>query len=128
MRALVVFVCLLVFVDTMFFTALTPLLPHYTHAAHLTKSAAGLLVASYPAGTLIGSLPGGMLASRLGYRTVTLLGLALMSVSTLAFGWVSAAVLLDAARFVQGLAGSCTWAAGLAGWPPRPRPDGGANC
>ena len=44
-RALVAFVCLLVLVDTVFFTALTPLLPHYTHAAHLTKSGAGLLVA-----------------------------------------------------------------------------------
>src|SRR5438093_520147 len=35
----------------MFFTALTPLLPHYTHVAHLSKSGAGILVASYPVGT-----------------------------------------------------------------------------
>ena len=51
-RALLVFTCLLVLVDTVFFTALTPLLPHYTQVAHLSKSGAGILVAGYPLGTL----------------------------------------------------------------------------
>ena len=112
-RALLGFVCTLVLIDTMFFTALTPLLPHYVHAAGLTKAGAGLLVASYPAGTLVGALPSGLLVSRLGARLVVVFGLALMSVSTLLFGWSTGAILLDAARFVQGLGGACTWAAGL---------------
>jgi MFS family permease len=112
-RALLGFVCALVLVDTMFFTALTPLLPHYTQAAGLTKAGAGILVAAYPAGTLVGALPGGLLVSHFGARRVAVLGLALMSVSTLLFGWSAAAGALDAARFVQGLGGACTWAAGL---------------
>ena len=65
-RALLGFVCALVLVDTVFFTALTPLLPHYVHTAGLTKAGAGILVAAYPAGTLVGALPGGLLTSHFG--------------------------------------------------------------
>ncbi len=111
---LVVLVCAVVLVDTVFFTALTPLLPHYVHSLGLTKAQAGILVASYPIGTLIGAVPGGVLASRLGVRPAVLIGLAAMSVSSLVFGYAHSMTLLDTARFVQGVAGACTWAGGLA--------------
>jgi MFS family permease len=114
LRPLLIYVSILVLVELSYYTALTPLLPHYTQVAGLTKAGAGILVAAYPAGTLIGALPSGVLVARLGDRTVVLLGLALMSVSTLVFGWSSAPLILDSARFVQGIGGACIWAAGLA--------------
>jgi MFS family permease len=111
---LVVLVSAVVLVDTIFFTALTPLLPHYVHGLGLTKAQVGILVASYPAGTLLGAVPGGVLASRLGVRPAVLVGLAAMSGATLVFGYAHSIVVLDTARFVQGMAGASTWAGGLA--------------
>jgi len=103
-----------VLVDTVFFTALTPLLPHYVHHLGLSKTGAGFLVAAYPVGTLIGALPGGVLVTRLGVRRAVVIGLAVMSVATLVFGFDSSVAILDGARLVQGVAGACTWAGSLA--------------
>ncbi len=58
MRRLVGLVSALVFVDTMLFAALTPLLGHFEHELHLSSATAGVLVAAYAAGALLGGLPG----------------------------------------------------------------------
>jgi MFS family permease len=72
------------------------------------------MTAAYPAGTLVGSLPGGILAVRAGPKRTVYAGLLLLAVSTLAFGFLRSAPPLDAARFIEGVGGACTWAGGLA--------------
>jgi MFS family permease len=114
MRRLVVMVAAIVLVDTMFYAAITPLLPYYSHQFDLSKSAAGILAGTYAAGTLVGGLPAGWLAARVGVRPTVLTGLTMMIVSSVAFGFAHSIVVLDIARFVQGVGGSASWAAGLA--------------
>jgi MFS family permease len=98
----------------MFFAAVAPLLPHFSDELGLSKTAAGVLTAAYPAGTFAGALPGGWLAARWGVKPTLLLGLFLLGVTSLAFAFADDIVLLDAARFVQGVGGACMWAAGMA--------------
>jgi predicted MFS family arabinose efflux permease len=114
MRRLLLLVGALVFVDTMFFAALTPLLPEYAHDHGLSKAGAGLLSAAYPIGALVGGIPGGIAAARIGVRPTVLAGLAGMAVTTLTFGFADSILLLDTARFLQGAASSFSWTAGLA--------------
>jgi MFS family permease len=114
LRLLFIVASAVVFVDTMFYAAVAPLLPSLTRELHLSKASAGVLTAGYAIGTLVGSIPGGMLASRAGPRVTVYAGLFLLGASSLAFGFLNHIVLLDAARFVQGFGGACTWAGSLA--------------
>ncbi|MET0836448.1 MAG: MFS transporter [Thermoleophilaceae bacterium] len=114
MRRLFWLVAAVVLVDTMFFAAVAPLLPQYADDFGLSKTGAGVLSAAYPAGTFAGAVPAGWLAARWGVKPTLLLGLALLGLSSLAFAFADSVVLLDAARFVQGLGGACMWAAGMA--------------
>jgi MFS family permease len=113
LRLLFVVAGAVVFFDTVFYAAVVPLLPSLTRQLHLSKASAGVLTAGYALGTLVGSLPGGVLAQRAGPRVTLYTGLVLMGGSSLAFGLLDNVVLLDAARFVQGVGGACTWSGSM---------------
>jgi MFS family permease len=51
-----------------------------------------------------------------------LLGLGLMSVTSLVFGFAEQIVVLDVTRFIQGIGGACSWAAGMS-WLVAAAPD-----
>ncbi len=114
MRRLLPFVCVVVVVDTVLFAALTPLLPHFEHAYHLSKSAVGTLAAAYGIGVLCAAVPAGVVAARLGARIAVLAGLALVTVASVGVALADSFELLFAARLAQGLGSSLTWAGGLA--------------
>jgi MFS family permease len=122
MRGLLLLVGAIVFVDTMFFAALTPLLPDYKDELDLSKTEAGVLASSYAFGALFGALPGGIAAARIGVKPVVLAGLAGMGVTTLTFGVADTFWLLLVARFLQGLSSAFSWTASFswlaAGAPP----------
>ena len=113
MRRLLILASLVVFVDTMFFAAIVPLLPGLSDEFGLSKTAAGMLSGSYAAGTLLAAIPAGLLASRIGPRQTTLVGLGVMTVTVLVFAFADSPEILIASRFIQGVAGACSWAGAL---------------
>lgn len=121
MRRLFILVATVILVDTAFYAAIAPLLPSYESDLGLSKTAAGLLSASYAAGVLSASVPSAYLAARRGPRAAMLTGLALLGGSSLAFAFAGNVGLLDSARFLQGVGGACSWSGGLA-WLVRATP------
>jgi MFS family permease len=114
MRRILLLACAVVFVDTLFFAALTPLLPHYVHTLGLGKTGAGVLSAAYPVGAFVGAIPSGVVAARVGVKPTVLVGMIAVAACIILFGLCNEAWQLDTVRFVQGLASSFTWTGALA--------------
>ena len=125
LRRLLFLVSAVVLVDIAFYSAITPLLPFYTDELDLSKSEAGALAGAYAAGTLLAALPAGFLAARWGPRQTLLCGLGLLAFACVVFGFAEQYELLVGARFVQGVGGAGSWAAGMswliAATPPERR-------
>jgi MFS family permease len=112
-RRLLILASTMVFFDVAFYAAIAPLLPDYAAEFGLSKAQAGILAASYAAGTLLASLPAGLVATWAGPRRTVIGGLLLLGCSSLVFGLAHEIVLLDAARFAQGISGALIWSGAL---------------
>jgi len=102
------------FVDTVFFAALAPLLPHLAHALMLSKGAAGFLTAAYAVGSMMGTVAALPVAARGTLKAGVLVGLGLMAVCTLGFGFATSVVALDLARLGQGVGDGLAWTGAVA--------------
>jgi MFS family permease len=113
-RRTIVLISVLLGFESVLYSVITPVLPHYAHAFGASKPAIGVLAAAYPAGMLPGALLGGWIATRAGVRRTTAVGLLLFTGAIVAFGFASDLIALDVLRFVQGIACGCIWGGGLA--------------
>jgi predicted MFS family arabinose efflux permease len=79
-RRLLILVCAVVLVETLFFAALIPLLPELRDEFGMSESGVGLLNGAYPAGGALGAVAGAWLATRLALRPTTVIGMVVLAV------------------------------------------------
>ncbi|HEX8976473.1 MAG TPA: MFS transporter [Solirubrobacteraceae bacterium] len=99
--------------ESSLYAAVTPILPHYARTLHLAKPAVGVLAAAYTLGLLPGSVLGGWVATRLGVRRTTTVGLVAFALGVAGFGFASSLLTLDLLRAIQGVACGLIWGGAL---------------
>jgi MFS family permease len=112
-RRLLALTCAMVLIDTVFYAALVPLVPYFTEELGLSKSTVGILSGAFGAGVLLGSGPGGYSAAQFGVRPTALVGLCLMSVASLLFGFASGTWELVVLRLAAGFGSALSWVSAL---------------
>ncbi|MGI9116233.1 MAG: MFS transporter [Gaiellales bacterium] len=102
------------FVDSLLYLTVVPLLPWYSERFDLSKLGAAVLLAGYPVTFLLVTAPAGWLSSRVGARRVVIVGGAFFVAATILFAWAPNDVVVVAARLLQGVGGGIGWGAAMA--------------
>jgi MFS family permease len=100
--------------DTLFYTAVVPLVPLFARTLGLSKTDVGVLSGAFGFGAIAGAVLSAYLVGRLGARAVAFAGLAALATSSLAFGFGGGFWVLTTARFGAGVSSALSWGAAFA--------------
>jgi MFS family permease len=102
------------FVDSVFYAAIVPILGRLSRELDLSRGQAGVLVGAYAGGMVLAAYPAARFVVRWGGRASVVVGLSGMSLACLVFGFADSFALLLIARILQGVGGALSWTGGLA--------------
>ncbi|MGO4807778.1 MFS transporter [Arthrobacter sp. 2MCAF15] len=107
-------ILIIVFVDALYFSILTPLLPSMQTEFGLDSAATGQLTAAYLFGILIGIFPAGLIVPRVGSRWAAVGGVVVMGAAGISVGLSETFANIVASRVLQGLGSAVAWAGAMA--------------
>ena len=111
---LLLLVCLVIFVDSLGYGVVVPVLPLYAKTLGIGDFHLGLLFATYAIALLAGSIPFGMLSDRFGRKPFVMFGMFAMAGAFVFYAFANTYDMLVIARILDGLTAAATWSAGLA--------------
>lgn len=114
MRRLTALTCSMVAVDTLFYSAIGPLLPLLARSHGLSEAQLGLVSGAFGAGAIAGAVLSAYLVGRFGVRPVAVVGLLVLAGSSLAFGLADGFGALALARLGAGASSALSWGAAFA--------------
>lgn len=104
----------MVFIDSVGYGLVVPLLPLYARTLEATSFQIGLLFAAYAIALLLAAVPVGILSDRLGRKPFILFGMFAMSAAFVFYALAASYATLMIARVLDGITAAATWSAGLA--------------
>lgn len=107
-------VCLVIFVDSLGYGVVVPVLPLYAENLGISDFHLGLLFAAYAIALLVGAIPFGMLSDRYGRKPFLMFGMFAMAGAFVFYAVANTYDMLILARILDGLTAAATWSAGLA--------------
>lgn len=113
LRGLLALVSALLFLETVFLTLISPLLPHLQDELGLSTTQAGMLLGMYALGGLLAAVGAVAVTNRYGARAAGAASLLVFALASLGFGLADSYLGLLATRLMQGLAGAACWTAGM---------------
>jgi predicted MFS family arabinose efflux permease len=107
-------VAAVLFIDSVFYAAIVPIIGRLSDELDLSTTQAGVLVGAYAAGMVMAAYPVARIVVRWKARVAVAVGLAGMAGACLVFALARSFEALLAARALQGVGGALSWTGGLA--------------
>ena len=114
MKKLLGLVCVVIFVDSLGYGVVVPVMPFYARELGVGELGLGMLFASYAIGNIVSALPFGLVSDRIGRRPFLVFGMLAMAGAFVLYAYSTTYVSLFLSRFLDGVTAAANWSVGLA--------------
>jgi MFS transporter, DHA1 family, solute carrier family 18 (vesicular amine transporter), member 1/2 len=114
LKKLLALVCVVIFVDSLGYGVVVPVMPVYARELGIGELGLGMLFASYALGNIVAAVPFGLLSDRVGRRPFLVFGMLAMAGAFVVYAYATTYASLFFSRFLDGVTAAANWSIGLA--------------